>query len=130
MDKQTIDLLTAELESLRIRVEQLEAERTDKRTSAIIEQTEVTPIGLTKGDRVRITNQLEVTPIGLTKGDRVRITNQVRRPAIWPSAVAWNEETKEKERRATVTHIYKDQVHFITDNGTKTWRAPNNVRKF
>lgn len=110
MDQKAIDLLTAELKSLRIRVAQLEAGRTNERTSATTEQA-------------------EVTPIGLTKGDRVRITNQIRRPAVWPSSVAWDDETKEKERRATVTHIYKDQVHFITDNGTKTWRAPNNVKK-
>jgi hypothetical protein len=25
--------------------------------------------------------------------------------------------------------VTPSQIHFITDNGVKTWRAPNNVKK-
>ena len=61
-------------------------------------------------------------------GDRVRIKkrNKVRKPATWTSQVAWSAE---KERTATVTRVTPTQVHFITDNGVETWRAPNNLDK-
>jgi hypothetical protein len=65
---------------------------------------------------------LAQVPYGFRKGDRVRITNRVRRPAT--AGVSW---TEERERLATVTRIIPDQVHIRTDNGTKTWRAHNNL---
>ena len=61
---------------------------------------------------------------GFRQGDRVRITNKVRKPAT--SGPAW---TEAKERLATVTKVIPDQVHILTDNGTRTWRAPNNLRR-
>ena len=63
---------------------------------------------------------------GIAEGDRVRIKNKVRKPATWSSAVVW---TEAKERLATVTRVTRDQVHFVTDNGTRTWRAPNNLTR-
>ena len=59
-------------------------------------------------------------------GDRVFIKNTVRKPATWPTGKEWN---KDQAQVATVTFFEKDQVHFITDNGVKTWRAIQNLRK-
>lgn len=62
---------------------------------------------------------------GFRVGDRIVITNRVRKPAA--ADASW---TEAKERLATVTRIRPpDQVHITTDNGTKTWRSPNNIRK-
>ena len=63
---------------------------------------------------------------GIVKGDCIQIKNKVKKPAAWTSQVAWSAE---KERTATVTRVTPSQIHFITDNGVKTWRAPNNVEK-
>ena len=64
----------------------------------------------------------------IARGDRVRIKakNKVRKPAIWNKHIPWSEE---KERTATVTRVTLTQIHFITDNGVETWRAPNNIYK-
>ena len=59
----------------------------------------------------------------LTRGDRVRIKNRVRRPAT--TGPTW---TEENEPLATITKVTADQIHIVTDNGTKTWQAPNNLR--
>jgi hypothetical protein len=64
----------------------------------------------------------EPNPHGFTRGDRVRITNRVRRPAT--AGPTWSEA---RERLATVTRVIPDQIHVVTDNGTRTWRAPNNL---
>ena len=63
---------------------------------------------------------------GIARGDRVRIKNRVRKPATWTSKVEW---TEAKERVGTVTRVTPEQIHFVTENGTQTWRAPNNVRR-
>ena len=63
---------------------------------------------------------------GIAEGDRVRVKNRVRKPATWTSETEW---TEAKERLATVTRVTKEQIHFVTDNGTRTWRAPNNLRR-
>ena len=62
----------------------------------------------------------------LKRGDRIEIKNKLRRPSTWDVRVKWDQQQAQK---ATVTHFYKEQVHFITDNGVKTWRAINNVSK-
>jgi hypothetical protein len=62
-------------------------------------------------------------PYGFRQGDRVRITNKVRKPAT--AGPSW---TEARERSAVVTKIVPDQVHILTDNGTRTWRAPNNLQ--
>ena len=56
-------------------------------------------------------------------GSRVRIKNKVRRPAS--AGPTW---TESKERLAFVTRFYREQVHVVTDNGTNTWRAKNNLQ--
>jgi hypothetical protein len=62
---------------------------------------------------------------GIARGDRVRIQNRVRKPATWTSETEW---TEAKERLATVTRVTQEQIHFVTENGTRTWRAPNNLK--
>jgi hypothetical protein len=67
-----------------------------------------------------------VSTRGFARGDRVVIKNKLNRPADWPSSAVWVEA---EGKTATVTRIFKGQVHFLTDNGVSTWRAPNNLRK-
>ena len=63
-------------------------------------------------------------PSGFKKGDRVRIKNKLKKPATWPKGNEW---TQRLAQQGTVTHLYREQVHFVTDNGVKTWRAGNNL---
>lgn len=129
-----IDELIAEVQALRIRVTQLESER-DKHLPV------VNAVNVPGGTRPRDSFPTNQTPsraatndraaqratiIAFAPGDRVRIKNRVRKPATWPGEVQWNEE---RERIATVTKIIAEQVHFVTDNGTHTWRAQNNLQK-
>jgi hypothetical protein len=68
----------------------------------------------------------EVAVNGLKVGDRVRVKNKVIKPATWPIERQW---IKEEARLATVTKVSREQIHFVTDNGTRTWRAPNNLER-
>ena len=105
-----IDLLIAELANLRVRVAQLEvAAATDHRTA----------------QRVQEDDTLRRVDDPFRPGDRVRITNKVKRPATWDNSNSWNQKAAQ---RATVTRIYKEQVHFRTDNGIETWQARNNLQ--
>ena len=63
---------------------------------------------------------------GITRGDRVRIRNRVYKPATWPADRHWD---KEQAKLATVTRVTSEQIHFVTDNGIRTWRAPNNLER-
>lgn len=62
------------------------------------------------------------------KGDRIWIKNRVSKPANWSSRLVWNEA---EAKKATVTKVIHKgtnvQVHFVSDNGVRTWRGPNNV---
>ena len=103
-----IKSLTNELRALRVRVDQVENQLRELR-----EQEE---------------NVATAPPNTLlTRGDQVRIINKVKRPANW--LATWDERDILNERRATVTHTVRDQVWIVTDNGTKTWRAPNNLER-
>jgi hypothetical protein len=64
--------------------------------------------------------------IELLVGDRVRIKNRIRRPANWPTSKPW---TEANERSAVVTRVTTDRVYITTDNGTLTWRQPQNLKK-
>lgn len=69
--------------------------------------------------------------IGYTRGDRIWIKNKIKRPANWTSEREWDES---EAKTATVTEVItigtnNVQIHFITDNGVHTWRAPNNVNR-
>jgi hypothetical protein len=105
MDKdQTIEQLTTQLQALQLRVTQLEAARANEQASIV-------------GAPVAASNEFK-------KGDRVRVRNALKKPATWPRDAIWR---KELAQIATVTHLYRGQVHFTTDNGVKTWRASNNL---
>ena len=115
--ERTIEQLIVELRDLRLRVAQLETAAANDRvaqpeTAAASEPEDSTSPGA-------------AAAIGFKKGDKVLIKNKLKRPATWPNDVAWD---KELAQRATVTHLYGEQVHFVTDNGVKTWRAVNNLK--
>jgi hypothetical protein len=100
-----------------------ELKRLEIRQAVVIAELEATNERRTNGNT---TTSNEASTTGLTIGDRVRITNQVKKPATWNNTVLWD---KERERLATVTRVSAKQIHFVTDNGTNTWRAPNNLKK-
>ena len=113
MDKgDEIEKLTAQLRNVSLRLAQLEAAagRESNESSA---NTAATPSNTTR----------TATPI-IQKGDRVNITNTVHKPRNWDRE--WDQN---KAQKATVTHFYRGQVHFIKDNGVRTWRAVNNLTK-
>ena len=105
MEDITVEDLIVELNALRIRVAQLEA------AQGAVADTE---------------NGNVDDAVAFRRGDRIRITNRVRRPSNWNTAVVWEED---RERTATVTRVTPNQIHFVTDNGTRTWRAHRNVRR-
>lgn len=101
------DSIAQELRTLRARLEQLELAVSRGRTAQ-------------EGRG----NRGAAVPIGFKRGDRVRIKIKLVRPAAWPRNNVWNQRLAQKD---TVTHIYREQVHFVTDNGVKTWRAEKNL---
>ena len=113
-EERSIDELIAELQELKIREAEIVTALERANRTARVRIPEVV-----EGHRQEGHAQV---PYGFRRGDRVRITNRVRRPAT--AGVSW---TEERERLATVTRIIPDQVHIRTDNGTKTWRAHNNL---
>jgi outer membrane murein-binding lipoprotein Lpp len=106
MKTEDIDQLTTELRDLKIRVAQLEAAITDRETDERSASTAAAAV--------------------FQRGDRVKVKNKLKKPATWPVTAKWDQEAAQL---ATVTHNYKNQVHFITDNGVKTWRAHNNLAR-
>ena len=119
MEGEIVEQLIKELEALRIRVAQLEAAATTTRGQAQLEAAATT----TRGQDIDTGTETAAT-LEFKEGDRVRIKNQLKKPATWSNKAVWD---KKQAQQATVTHIYKEQVHFITDNGVKTWRAVNNL---
>lgn len=123
MDERRIGDLIEELKALKVResivLSQLEA-ATKNRT----ERTEGPSTPPNQQETRR--HEEPVGDIGLLVGDRVYVINRVRKPATWTSKTAW---VADKERHATVTHIKADQVHILTDNGVRTWRARNNLKR-
>ena len=105
MEDITVEDLTAELNALRIHVAQLEAA--------------VGAVADTDNGNVD-------DAVAFRRGDRIRITNLVKRPSNWNTGLVWEED---KERTATVTRVTPHQIHFVTDNGIRTWRAHRNVRR-
>ena len=108
MSSERLKSLIADLQ--RLRVEE----------SSIIEEIERTE----RATREDNTKEQATTADGTTIeiGSKVRIKNKVRRPAT--AGTTW---TEAKERLATVTRFYREQVHVRTENGTDTWRAKNNL---
>jgi hypothetical protein len=120
LKKKTIQELTSAIESLKLQ----EADLTAQLEEALEEQ-----------EHQRLTQEVpaatnpETRTHGFAKGDRVWITNQIKKPSSWDNSTVGQEI-----RRATVTEVLIKnngrvvQVHFETDNGVTTWRAPNNLR--
>jgi hypothetical protein len=104
-DGQSIDNLIEQVRALQVRVAQLETAAPEPRT-----------------DSATVT----AAAPRFKRGDRVLIKNKLKKPATWSNEVTWNEA---EAKTATVSHIYKGQVHFVTDNGVKTWRAVNNLKR-
>jgi hypothetical protein len=118
--KDEIGLLTTQLRGINIRLAQLEAAaEQDKRptTERSARTAAATIIESSTGTAAASV---------IKKGDRVNIVNKLNKPSTWSPHVEW---CQENAQRGTVTHFHKGQVHFITDNGVKTWRAINNLRK-
>ena len=65
-------------------------------------------------------------PTIIQKGDPVNIVNTVNKPRTWNNNLEWDQR---KAQKATITHFYRGQVHFVTDNGVRTWQAVNNLTK-
>jgi len=103
-------------------IEELRALRV--RETVIIEQIEAANRVRTRRTGQHTINRQPVAVNAIREGDRVRITNKVRKPAT--AGPSW---TEHQERVATVTRVTAEQIHIVTDNGTRTWRAPNNLRK-
>ena len=122
-----IELLTAQLQAINLRLAQLEvaaahhkeARGSSAHAAAATERS-------AQAAAATQSSAHEAAATTVMKGDRVTINNKLKRPSTWNAHVEWDQE---KAQRATVTHLYKDQVHFVTDNGVKTWRAANNLTK-
>ena len=112
-DKEVIKHLVIELTALRIRVTQLEVELTATAST-------------TRAAAAEAESVEKATAAVIKVGDRVRIKNTLRKPANWPVQKEWD---RDQAQLATITHLKKDQIHFVTDNGVKTWRAVQNLIK-
>ena len=120
MDVPSLQELVQELRALRIReaeiVEQLEATLSD------------TPIARVPDSPP---SPVETPTLGLKVGDRIRIKNRVNKPANWANSREWIERENKTATIRDIIQISQSniQVHFITDGGIETWRAPGNVTK-
>jgi CHAT domain-containing protein len=112
MEEKSVEQLIEELRALKIREIEL-----------ITELARVTSDRVETNETNRRDNEQTTVVNGIRRGDRVRITNKVRKPAS--AGPTW---TEAKERLATVTDTTPTQIHILTDNGTRTWRGPNNLR--
>ena len=120
MDDLSLQELVRELRAIRIREAEILERLETIPTEAPSQETKKTTAAPTK-----------VSSHGLKIGDRITIVNKVlKKPANWPRSDQWIEED---HKTATIQEIIQitpsnTQVHFITDGGIQTWRAPNNVR--
>jgi alpha/beta superfamily hydrolase len=122
-----IEQLTTQLRNVSLRLAQLEAaaNRENKNECSAATAAALNTAAPSSADAAAAPDSAKptTTPI-IQKGDRVRITNAVNKPKNWN-----REWEQNKAQEATVTHFYRGQVHFITDNGIRTWRAVNNLAK-
>jgi hypothetical protein len=123
--KKTIQELISALQTLRLE----EAELTAQLEEALNNEGEQ---GYTTNKQTAVVTNREErrnTNRNLAGGDRIRIKNRLHKPANWNNDIEWVES---EGKNATVTEVLTKgtsiQVHFITDNGVRTWRAPNNVQ--
>jgi hypothetical protein len=109
-DNNDIDELIRELRELRVRtahvINRLEAARNRNRATGAAETTPPLPLRV------------------FAVGDRVQIDNEIRQPKNWPNNIRWDPFAA---RKATVTKVTGDRVHFVDDTGNRTWRLPSNL---
>jgi hypothetical protein len=117
MEDSRIDDLIRELRSLQLQAAQLQAATQHRVQEADEHQRE---------DAQAVPHDLPRHANGFCIGDRVRILNKIKKPATWNNTRQWLEV---EARTAVVTLVCAEQVFFTTDNGVKTWRAPNNLRR-
>jgi hypothetical protein len=120
--KKTVEEIISALETLRLHEAVLTAELGEaikERRHEVASCEDTAPIKPETRDRKH----------KFVKGDRVIIKNKLHKPAFWDDNTEWCES---EGKTATVTEVLlrgpTEQVHFITDNGVHTWRAPNNLR--
>lgn len=111
MSKEEIVNLIAELKQLKIRESQVLASL----ESAIQRQSEPAP-----NARAAVSPDSTVRPSIFQVGDRVTITNKVKRPTDRP--------INRGDLTAVVLKVAPSRIDIRTSNGTKTWRAPQNLR--
>jgi hypothetical protein len=118
-----IEQLTTQLRNVSLRLAQLEvaARTSGKDIKSSADAAVAAPKSAARA--AATTGSITGVPF-IQKGDRVIIVNIVNKPQNWNRE--WDQS---KAQKATVTHFYKGQVHFITDNGIRTWRAINNLTK-
>ena len=118
MEDSRIDDLIRELRSLQLQVaQQLQAAAQHRVQEADEHRRE---------DAQAVPHDLPRHANGFRIGDRVHILNKIKKPANWNNVRQWLEV---EAKTAVVTLVRDEQVFFITDNGVKTWRAPNNLRR-
>ena len=88
----------------------------EERLSPIVTVPQVSPRATTLSEELRIDQY--------KKGDRVRIINKVRKPAGRGQV-----ETKDRTGKVIGRDLITERVYILTDNGTKTWRLPKNIRR-
>ena len=124
MDRNGIDDLIAEFKDLQLRQASLQAqqasvvERISRARAAERTVATETPVARTRASYLTIQERFPA-------GSRVIVANTIRRPANRRVDISFD---LEREKYGTVTHVTAQRVFFITDNGTKTCRSPNNLR--
>lgn len=117
MQDKNIEQLIDELQTLRIQ----QAAIISEIKQAIREETEQNGHN-ERESKTRKTSEHRVR-LGSQEATEFALKNKVKKPAT--AGPAWSES---RERLATVTKVVRaDLIHIRTDNGTATWRAPNNL---
>ena len=111
--EEVIEQLTAQLRNVTLRLAQLEAAAVRRGDLVCSASTAAAPVD---AEAVGSSASTAAVPI-LQKGNRVYITNAVKKPQYWNGT--WEQD--KAQNKATVTHFYKGQIHFVTDNGIRTW---------
>jgi restriction endonuclease S subunit len=125
-DERKIQELTSALKTLKLQEAELTAqlkkaiENKEKKRDEVLDNTHEASVPTR-----RVSKRDEQS---FHRGDKIWIKNKLHKPATWNNKIEWNEK---EGKTATVTDVIVrgpgEQVHFLTDNGVRTWRAPNNV---
>ena len=109
-EEETVDQLIRKLKEIKVQ------------ESKILDQLEEARSRETR--RARQASIVTADPNPFKKGDQVKILNKIRLPKSKQGRPATSDD-----RIAVVTDIKGDKVHFIIDNGTKTWRLHKNLQR-